>query len=194
MFKKTDISFQHVQDHHRILIILSCNLMLWLVVVGAICLTLGPASAAERDLPEKASNQRIYMASLAVEEAWEEFHRSAIGGTLASPFIQTQIEQQLHESRALLMNARKAKRNGQHVTVKKITDRVRQLSSNIVMSSREKKQMKRWIVTLITIASCASWPNALFSAEPFLEKDTVEMVVIPAGSYIRGSGENEGRL
>jgi len=86
------------------------------------------------------SPQRILGAARSVDEAWEEFHRSAIEGTLASPEIQTQIEQQLHDARGLLMNARKANRKGDHRLVVSITDQVVALSKIIIASSREKKQ------------------------------------------------------
>jgi hypothetical protein len=89
---------------------------------------------------ETESRQLIHAASQAVDEAWEEFHRAAIGGTLASPTIQTQIEGQLHEARGLLMEARQAERRGDHRSVKIITDQLFDLSHEIVLASREKKQ------------------------------------------------------
>ena len=90
--------------------------------------------------PEGASRQLIHEAAQAVDEAWEEFHRAAIGGTLASPSIQTKIEGQLHEARGLLMEARKAERKGDHRSVKKMTEKLLDLSHDIVMASREKKR------------------------------------------------------
>ena len=89
---------------------------------------------------ETESRQLIHAASQAVDGAWEEFHRAAIGGTLASPTIQTQIEGQLHEARGLLMEARQAERRGDHRSVKIITDQLFDLSREIVLASREKKQ------------------------------------------------------
>ena len=89
---------------------------------------------------EGTSQQLIYDAAQAVDGAWEEFHRAAIGGTLASPTVQTKIEGQLHEARGLLMEARKAERRGDHRSVKIITDQLFDLSHEIVLASREKKQ------------------------------------------------------
>ena len=89
---------------------------------------------------EGTSRQLIHDAAQAVDEAWEEFHRAAIGGTLASPSLQTKIEGQLHEARGLLMETRKAERRGDHRSVKTITHKLFELSHEIVLASREKKQ------------------------------------------------------
>ncbi len=53
--------------------------------------------------------------------------------------------------------------------------------------------MKRWINMIMIIGVCTLCPNLTFPATPIIEKDPVEMVVIPAGPFIRGSHENEGR-
>lgn len=82
----------------------------------------------------------IYQSSQATEEAWEEFHAAAIGGTLASPAVQSSIERQLHEARALLMEARKAERDNQFDSVNSLTQKIQQITQNIVQASREKKQ------------------------------------------------------
>lgn len=82
----------------------------------------------------------IYQSAQATEYAWEEFHAAAIGGTLASPAVQSSIEQQLHEARALLMEARKAERDNQIDSVKTLTQKILQITQNIVRASREKKQ------------------------------------------------------
>ncbi|HSF07869.1 MAG TPA: hypothetical protein VLA60_00555 [Nitrospirales bacterium] len=82
----------------------------------------------------------IYQSSQATEEAWEEFHAAAIGGTLASPAVQSSIERQLHEARALLMEARKAERDNRFDSVKTLTQKIQQITQNIVQASREKKQ------------------------------------------------------
>ena len=129
-----------IYDHHRLGLLLFFNMFLWMVIVGSICLVTNHALAMASDTSSEESFHRIHTASVAVEEAWEEFHRSAIGGTLASPEIQTQIEQHLHEARGLLMNARKADRNGDNHSVIAITNRVVDITSSIIASSRERKQ------------------------------------------------------
>ena len=89
--------------------------------------------------PEKATSL-IREAALATEQAWEEFHAAAIGGTLASPLIQVTIEQQLHEARALLMQARIASRDQQYDRVGDITKNIQKITQQIIQASRERKQ------------------------------------------------------
>ncbi len=89
---------------------------------------------------KEGTRDLIYQASQATEQAWEEFHAAAIGGTLASPAVQSSIERQLHEARALLMEARKAERDNQFDSVKILTQQIMQITQNIVQASREKKQ------------------------------------------------------
>lgn len=129
-----------IYDHHRLSLLLFCNMLLWMVIIGSICLVTSYAFSMTRTSDTQDSFQRIHVASQAVEKAWSEFHRSAIGGTLASPKIQTRIEQNLHEARGLLMNARKADRNGDHHSVIAITNQVVDITSSIIASSRERKQ------------------------------------------------------
>ncbi|HNP60094.1 MAG TPA: hypothetical protein PKM72_04585 [Nitrospirales bacterium] len=95
-----------------------------------------PVAAQEQE----GSRGLIYQASQATEQAWEEFHAAAIGGTLASPAVQSSIERQLHEARALLMEARKAERDNQFDAVNTLTQKIMQITQNIVQASREKKQ------------------------------------------------------
>ena len=51
-------------------------------------------------------------ARLAVEKAWDVYHDGALGGTLQSPKVQTMLETDLHESRALLAEAYDAEDGG----------------------------------------------------------------------------------
>lgn len=89
---------------------------------------------------EVGARDLIYQSAQATEQAWEEFHAAAIGGTLASPAVQSSIERQLHEARALLMDARKAERDNQFDAVTTLTQKIQQITQNIVQASREKKQ------------------------------------------------------
>ena len=128
-----------IHDHQRLALVLFSNLLLWLLTISVICWGAGHAFAMDKTSGNSDSTNRVHLSAQAVEDAWEEFHSSAIGGTLASPMIQTQIEQQLHHARSLLMKARKAKRRGDHNSVLSITDQVLHLSKTIVASSRERK-------------------------------------------------------
>jgi len=96
-----------------------------------------PPEAAQK---QEEARDLIHQAAQATEQAWEEFHSAAIGGTLASPAVQSSIERQLHEVRALLMEARKTERAENYDSVKSLTQKIIQITQNIVQASREKKQ------------------------------------------------------
>lgn len=98
------------------------------------------ATSLEEGVSQDEATQLIREASHATEEAWEEFHAAAIEGTLASPLIQVTIEGQLHEVRALLMQARIAKRSQDYQAVKDITQQIHEITQNIIQASRERKQ------------------------------------------------------
>lgn len=98
----------------------------------------GPAGG--QFIPQNPVEESLYLAGKSVEEAWEAFHHAALGGTLASPDIQTKIEQALHESRLLLVDARNAARVNDTITVFEITDRIEKISHQIKEDSRRQKQ------------------------------------------------------
>ena len=114
-----------------------------LPVILTMMVTVGlpsPAFTAGEGVSQNEATQFIREASHATEEAWEEFHTSAIEGTLASPTIQVTIEGQLHKARALLMQARIAKRSQDYQSVKEITEKILKITQNIIQASRERKQ------------------------------------------------------
>lgn len=106
------------------------------MVVGTPAYGVSPAATQEKE----EARDLIHQTAQATEHAWEEFHAAAIGGTLASPTVQSNIERQLHEARALLMEARKAERDNRFDSVKALTQKIKQITQNIVQASREKKQ------------------------------------------------------
>jgi hypothetical protein len=127
------------KDIHALLSYL--NYLLFIIIAswgvgGAPALGAPPISSQEQE----EARALIYQSAQATEQAWEEFHAAAIGGTLASPAVQANIERQLHEARALLMEARKAERAKQHDSVKSLTEKIIRITQNIVKASREKKQ------------------------------------------------------
>lgn len=119
---------------------LACALILTILLLGGTGGT--PIYGAPPIVPQEQEDARklIHQSAQATEQAWEEFHSAAIGGTLASPAVQANIERQLHEVRALLMEARKAERAKQFDSVKSLTGKIIQITQNIVQASREKKQ------------------------------------------------------
>jgi|GEM_PF-456099 len=94
----------------------------------------GPHSHAQSPMQES-----LYRADKDVDEAWEAFHQAALGGTLTSPAIQTQIEQALHESRLLLVNARQAAQDNDERVVSRLTARIQDISTQIKEKSRRQK-------------------------------------------------------
>lgn len=89
---------------------------------------------------ESALQQAVHDAAHAVDEAWDVFHQAALSGTLASPAIQTQVEQYLHESRALLLESREALDRDDREAVNRLVGRIQELTSNAIKLSREKKR------------------------------------------------------
>ena len=121
--------------NHQVSMFVIAHLMLW-ITAGATSL----GAIHGESMAEETSQSIILGAAQAVDEAWEEFHSAAIGGTLASPAIQTRIESQLHQARSLLMEARMAERQKDLRSVQTISEKVIELSHHIVRASREKKQ------------------------------------------------------
>jgi hypothetical protein len=119
---------------------LSAVLLLTYILIGGFGGT--PVYGVPPDTAQKQQEARnlILQSAQATEHAWEEFHQAAIGGTLASPAVQSMIEGQLHKVRALLMEARKAERAEQFSSVKSLTQNILQITQEIVQASREKKQ------------------------------------------------------
>lgn len=82
----------------------------------------------------------LHRADHAVDQAWEAFHRAALGGTLASPAIQTKIEGDLDEARHLLMQARDAAEAEDATTVLSLTARIEEMARQIQVDSQRQKQ------------------------------------------------------
>ena len=82
----------------------------------------------------------LHRAGHAVDEAWESFHRAALGGTLASPAVQTKIEEALHEARLLLVKARDAADIEDQETVLALTARIEGIANQIQQDSERRKQ------------------------------------------------------
>lgn len=83
---------------------------------------------------------RTIQARLAVEQAWETYHDGALGGTLASPMAQTQLEMNLHKSRALLAEAYDAEDKGDMKAVDKFIHEIMQITKRVITESQEPKK------------------------------------------------------
>jgi len=128
-----------LQPRNRIkgMIYLMLSMILIQLIIGG---TPSQANSSGEVVSQDEATQLIREAAHATEQAWEEFHAAAIEGTLASPLIQVTIEGQLHEVRALLMQARIAKRSQDYQAVKDITQQIHEITQNIIQASRERKQ------------------------------------------------------
>ena len=89
--------------------------------------------------PRDSVQASLYQAATHVDEAWEAFHQSALGGTLVSPALQLKIERALSESRLLLGKARAASAIGDDRVVFEITERIGRLARRIKEDSRRTK-------------------------------------------------------
>lgn len=104
----------------------------------------GPAQADPILRPEGAHDpeavQAIHRAEHEVDQAWNTFHQAALGGTLASPAIQADVEQALHESRSLLVKAREVANRGDRATLHTLLQRIHVLTKRAITESQEHKR------------------------------------------------------
>ena len=70
----------------------------------------GPIESADR--PYQESLKAVHDAEHEVDHAWEVYHRAALGGTVASPKLQAEIEEHLHQARTLITQAHEAADQG----------------------------------------------------------------------------------
>ena len=110
-----------------------------LATFAILCFT-NPKLGFSGDLNENNTTLKTVQARFAVEQAWETYHDAALGGTLASPAIQTELEMNLHRSRALLAEAYDAEDKGDMKTVKKIIHEIMAIKQKVVNESRERKK------------------------------------------------------
>ena len=76
----------------------------------------------------------------AVDHAWEIYHKAALGGTIASPAVQANIEQHLHDARALVPQAHVAAERGDMRRVEGLVAQIRRHSNVAIQESMEHKR------------------------------------------------------
>ncbi len=74
-------------------------------------------------------------ARIAVEKAWDTYHHGALGGTLPSPAIQTDLETKLHRCRELLSEAYDAEDKGNMVNAKQLINKILVISNKVITES-----------------------------------------------------------
>ncbi|RMH35812.1 MAG: hypothetical protein D6690_08010 [Nitrospirae bacterium] len=110
-----------------------------LLIVSSM-LMLSTAYGEERNQLAGHDPQRILQAAeKSVEAAWDAFHRAALGGTLASPQLQMEIEAALGLARELVIKARAAGKAGREQDVKMLSEQIHRLCDSIIIRSQRRK-------------------------------------------------------
>ena len=99
-----------------------------------------PAFSMNKDISDEIHVQSTYEARILVEKAWEIYHHSALGGTLASPMKQVELEAGLHRSRGLLTEAYDAEDRGDIETMRKLIGRIMKITYQVIAGSQEPKR------------------------------------------------------
>jgi len=99
-----------------------------------------PQFVSGQDLQKERNFGRTTQARLAVEKAWDVYHDGALGGTLQSPKIQTMLETDLHESRALLAEAYDAEDGGDITKTVKLIKNIMQITHRVISESQVEKK------------------------------------------------------
>jgi len=99
-----------------------------------------PHFVSGQDFQKEQNFGRTTEARLAVEKAWDVYHDGALGGTLQSPKVQTMLETDLHESRALLAEAYDAEDGGDITKTVKLIKNIMQITHRVISESQVEKK------------------------------------------------------
>ncbi len=109
-----------------------------IALLGASPLQADPIDPARHPRPDKV--QTVHEAEHEVDQAWEVYHRAALGGTVASPALQADIEQHLHEARTLITQAQEAAERGDERQVQRLVSQVKVHTTKAIEGSKEQKK------------------------------------------------------
>lgn len=109
-----------------------------IALLGASSLYAGPIDSPGHTHQDKA--QLVHEANHEVDYAWEVYHQAALGGTVASPALQAEIEQHLHEARTLVTQAHEAAERGDDRQVEELCKQVRLHTTHAIEGSKERKK------------------------------------------------------
>ena len=109
-----------------------------IALLGASPLQADPIDPARHPRPDKV--QTVHEAEHDVDQAWEVYHRAALGGTVASPALQADIEQHLHEARTLVTQAQEAAERGDERQVQRLVSQVKVHTTKAIEGSKEQKK------------------------------------------------------
>jgi hypothetical protein len=109
-----------------------------IALLGASPLQAGPIDPVQHPHQDKA--QMVHEAEHDVDRAWEVYHRAALGGTVASPALQADIEQHLQEARTLITQAQEAAERGDERQVQLLVSQVKDHTTKAIEGSKEQKK------------------------------------------------------
>lgn len=109
-----------------------------IALLGASPLRADPIDPTRHPEPDKV--QTVHEAEHEVDQAWEVYHRAALGGTVASPALQADIEQHLHEARTLITQAQEAAERGDARQVQHLVSQVKVHTTMAIEGSKEQKK------------------------------------------------------
>jgi hypothetical protein len=112
--------------------------MSFTAILAASAVLAGPIDPARHPHPEQA--RAVHEAEHDVDHAWEVYHRAALGGTVASPTLQADIEQHLHEARTLVAQAQEAAERGDKRQVNRLVGEIKIHTSQAIKGSKEQKK------------------------------------------------------
>ena len=98
----------------------------------------GPLDQTHHPHPDSA--KAVHDAEHDVDHAWEVYHRAALGGTVASPALQAEIEEHLHEARTLVTQAQEAAERGDASQVQRLVSQVKLHTTHAIEGSKEHKK------------------------------------------------------
>lgn len=107
-------------------------------VLGVTEIQAGPLEPADR--PHQESRKAVHEAEHEVDHAWEVYHRAALGGTVATPRLQAEIEEHLHQARTLITHAQEAAEYGNTGQVEDLIKQVRLHTTQVIEGSKEPKK------------------------------------------------------
>jgi hypothetical protein len=90
--------------------------------------------------PDLEKVRLVHVAEHTVDHAWEVYHRAALGGTIASPAVQADIEQHLHEARTLLTFVQEAADRGDQQQVGLLLRQITRHTTQAIKGSKEHKK------------------------------------------------------
>lgn len=118
----------------------SKSILMGCFLLYAVLFLIIPGLGFSKDFKENITVNQTTQARLAVEQAWETYHHAALGGTLSSPMSQTELEMNLHLSRALLASAYDAEDRGDMKTARKLIHQILQITDKVIAESQEPKK------------------------------------------------------